>query len=550
MASTVPKTAPANDTKTTSATEIVKQLASHEMIFGVVGPVGSGTSEVAEALHKFLKDNGYDANIYKARDVITEWANASEFNIIGDGKMDCTRALQDAGDELRRKTGENSAVAVRLIRKIVEHRAKATSVEMVTGRAVEPDSAPRAYILDSLRNPGEVELLRRVYQQAFCLIGVVCDDETRKSRLTQKFSDAGRDKIEEFMQRDEKAAVKYGQQVSATFHLSEFFLDNSVSRLKTLVGGKEVPNPDWNVTDELGRLTDILSHTKIYRPRTNETAMYHAFGARMRSACLSRQVGAALMDGKGSLLATGTNEVPRAGGGVYGSEFGQVSDDDINPDADHRCAFHGGYCRNTMEQNSIVSELVNALEGFGLKNSPDVRNKIKSTRLGQIIEFSRAVHAEMDALLSAARQGVSTIGSRLFVTTYPCHNCARHIVAAGVDEVQFIEPYLKSRALPLHGDSITTVKKDWMAPSKISTYDNNKGHDVSPLVLFRPFTGVAPRLYRRAFYKDRELKNESTGVMFENFPEADGSGVAQALQVSYAQVEAKITESIGETGGE
>jgi deoxycytidylate deaminase len=49
-----------------------------------------------------------------------------------------------------------------------------------------------------------------------------------------------------------------------------------------------------------------------------ETAMSHADGAARRSACLSRQVGAALVDARGGLVSTGANEVPRAGGGVYG----------------------------------------------------------------------------------------------------------------------------------------------------------------------------------------------------------------------------------------
>ena len=37
--------------------------------------------------------------------------------------------------------------------------------------------------------------------------------------------------------------------------------------------------------------------------------------------------------------------------------------------------------------------------------------------------------------MSAGRKGASTLGTRLFVTTFPCHYCARHIVSAGVDEV-------------------------------------------------------------------------------------------------------------------
>ncbi|TDN77703.1 deaminase [Stakelama pacifica] len=268
--------------------------------------------------------------------------------------------------------------------------------------------------------------------------------------------------------------------------------------------------------------------------------MYHAHGARMRSSCLSRQVGAALLDQKGNILATGTNEVPRAGGGVYGGAFEGFSDNDPEPSQDHRCHIHKRHCSNTREQNSIIDELIDSIDELPKEENEQLRSKIRRTRLGQLIEFSRAVHAEMDALLSAAREGVSTIGSRLYVTTYPCHNCARHIVAAGVDEVQFIEPYLKSKALPLHGDSITDSAVEWFPPSTFSSLPEEKRKGRSPQVLFRPFKGVAPRLYRRAFLKDRDLKNGETGDMLDNIPGPEGDSVPQILQASYTQIEATL----------
>ncbi|MGO9265291.1 MAG: hypothetical protein ACLQBA_10480 [Candidatus Binataceae bacterium] len=125
-----------------------------------------------------------------------------------------------------------------------------------------------------------------------------------------------------------------------------------------------------------------------------------------------------------------------------------------------------------------------------------VKSVARSQNLGDLIEFSRAVHAEMATLLSPGRKGVTTVGTRLFVTTFPCHYCARGIVAAGVDEVEFIEPYPKSRALDLHSDAISVSSKDQSPP----TMRGGK-------MLFRPFAGVTPRLYRRACLKDRELKN-------------------------------------------
>ena len=42
----------------------------------------------------------------------------------------------------------------------------------------------------------------------------------------------------------------------------------------------------------------------------------------------------------------------------------------------------------------------------------------------------------------------------LFATTFPCHHCARHIVAAGIRRVVYVAPYAKSRAVDLHDDAI------------------------------------------------------------------------------------------------
>lgn len=532
---------PANDQRRRDARELVSELVSREIVFGVVGAVGSGTSEVAEALKQFLDDAGYVAEIIKARDVIADLAPNHGVTIPAEPKMAQTVALQDAGDAIRKQAG-HSAVAVGMIEKVRGKRASSTGQVAVAGEAVRPDDRRRAYILDSLRNPAEAALLRSVYQQAFCLIGVICEEDVRKSRLQVKYSDAGLAAIEAFMKRDEKADQKHGQQVSATFHLADFFVENSIPRFIENTVGEKKANKLWTVVEELGRLVDILTHSRIVRPRPNETAMYHAYGARMRSACLSRQVGAALLDQKGNLLSTGTNEVPRAGGGVYGGAFEDFSDQDPSTESDHRCGVHGGYCRNTREQNEIIKELLDSVPELKNDLTPDLLKRIRQTKIGQLIEFSRAVHAEMEALLSAAREGVSTVGSRLFVTTYPCHNCARHVVAAGVDEVQFIEPYLKSKALPLHGDSITSEKTDWIPPSAFFQMTSDERRGKNPQVLFRPFSGVAPRLYRKAFYKDRDLKDDESGEILTSFADADGTGVSHVLQISYAQVEALVTQ--------
>lgn len=504
---------------------LMKEEHANELIFAVVGHVGSGTTAVAEQLRALFineqEGKKYDVHILKARAVILNWAKSKSREIPPDAKddLEVVTKLQDLGDDMRKDTGDNSVVARSLIVEIRKTRARQIGASL-DEKPVPPDGQPRVYVLDSIRHPAEVHLLRHVYQDAFVLIGVVCDEDVRRGRITGKYKNAGAENARKFMKRDERAKPKYGQRVSDAFHLADYFVDNTIDRSDV---------KEWTLPDQLSRLRKIITHSEIMRPDVSETAMHHAQAAAMRSACLSRQVGAALVDDSGNLIASGTNEVPSAGGGVYGRSL--IEDDD-------RCAYsarEGGEfrCSNTTEQNQIIQDLIREIPE--LSNAQPERklmlpSNIRDTRIGDLIEFSRAVHAEMDALLSAARTGTSTVRTKLFVTTFPCHYCARHIVAAGVDEVQYIEPYPKSQAIRLHSDSITTSKKDRITPPR-----------AGGKVLFRPFTGVAPRLYKRAFEKDRDLKDGKIGIRQLGNP--DWGTAWHLRRVGYTELEALLAKS-------
>lgn len=510
--------------------------AANEFIFAVVGHIGSGTSSVAKAFQELLQHrvNRIETTILKARDVIEFWAASvgKDFPKPEDGKNISTAdAWQNLGDGMRHDTKDHSAVAKGLIKQIRETRASFLDIPVVNGEPVVPDGAPRAYILDTLRHPAEVNLLRHLYQDAFVVIGIVCDEDVREKRLQKKFGDPATTYLKQFMKRDEKDDEhKYGQQVAKSFQLADFYVDNTPDRFTyTETGEKLDENPEWEINDKLERLIRIVNHEGVERPDISETAMHHAYSAQMRSACLSRQVGAALIDRDGNLLATGTNEVPKAGGGVYGESF--LGDSD--PPQDHRCVVRPDrYCSSTREQNFIIEgiiEDISSIQTLDAKQTAQLRHRLKNGRVGDTIEFSRAVHAEMDALLSASRSGGSTVGTRLFVTTYPCHYCARHIISAGVDEVQYIEPYFKSLASRLHSDAIQHRLTGWKPPS-----ENGK------TVLFRPFTGVAPRLYRRAFLKERDLKDDDTGDF--RISEPSWGTPWHLRRKSYVQLEAQLTQ--------
>lgn len=214
-------------------------------------------------------------------------------------------------------------------------------------------------------------------------------------------------------------------------------------------------------------------------PTRAEVGMFHAQAAALRSAALGRQVGAALMTEEGDLLAVGMNDVPKFGGGHYWTGDAQDGRD-----------FRRGYDQNDELKNVVLREIVAKLKDANLlatvptsedgdKLLAQVRGALTGTRVLNLTEFGRDVHAEMSVLTSAGRHGIRTNGCFLYTTTFPCHNCAKHIVAAGISRLIYIEPYAKSLARQFHPDSIDV-----------------EAHTVQPnRVRFEPFVGISPRRY-------------------------------------------------------
>lgn len=53
----------------------------------------------------------------------------------------------------------------------------------------------------------------------------------------------------------------------------------------------------------------------------------------------------------------------------------------------------------------------------------------------------RTVHAELNAILQCAMNGVSSSGSTLYCTDFPCVSCAKALVQAGVEQVIYLSEY-------------------------------------------------------------------------------------------------------------
>jgi deoxycytidylate deaminase len=222
--------------------------------------------------------------------------------------------------------------------------------------------------------------------------------------------------------------------------------------------------------DTLGRFFYALFYHPFFFPSIQEVAMGHAFTEKLRSGDMSRSVGAVLMTREGNFVQGAYNEVPKAGGGVYqGSE-----------------AFDGRDWPQNLNTNfEIKKDLFNQVVGFLQKEtatdfqqflSDDMLDKLKMrTNFMDILEYSRNVHGEMNVLMACARLGIPTQGLDLYSTTFPCHACAKHIIAAGIGQVIYLDPFPKSRAAALFQDSIS------LGPLR------DQHH-----IPFKVYTGVAP----------------------------------------------------------
>lgn len=56
----------------------------------------------------------------------------------------------------------------------------------------------------------------------------------------------------------------------------------------------------------------------------------------------------------------------------------------------------------------------------------------------------RSVHAELNALLQAAREGIPVHNAVAYCTARPCYRCAAALAQAGVGRVYFIDTYIDS----------------------------------------------------------------------------------------------------------
>lgn len=235
---------------------------------------------------------------------------------------------------------------------------------------------------------------------------------------------------EELIQIDEnEIGALHGQRVASIFHDADLIisLDDAVDPPKK----------------QIERFCELIFGSNSISPTRSEYGMFLAKAAALRTLDLSRQVGAAIFSKTGEILALGSNEVPKAGGGTYWA-------DDKFDDRDYKRNVDS----NEVRKREILAELIEVIKPEADAEELFKDKKVQDSEFMDALEYGRIVHAEMGALADAARLGHMVKDGTLYCTTFPCHMCAKHIVAAGIEKVVFLEPYPKSLASDLHSDSI------------------------------------------------------------------------------------------------
>ncbi len=235
--------------------------AQPHMIIGLTGKNASGKGEVA----RFLQSRGF--HYHSLSDVLRDELKRKH--------LTPTRAhLTRVGNELREQYGP-SLLAERILEKLVESQN---------------------YVVDSFRNPAEVEAFRK--RPDFALWAITAKPDLRLKRIKVRAREQDPRTLKEFMAVEKREASNtdpHKQSLDACERLADTMITNN-GTLRQL---------EKALTE---RLKQVLKNVK--RPSWDRYFMHIARHVASRGNCLKRKV-AALIVKDGRIISTGYNGTPR-----------------------------------------------------------------------------------------------------------------------------------------------------------------------------------------------------------------------------------------------
>lgn len=280
------------------------------------------------------------------------------------------------------------------------------------------------FVIDAFRNPYEVEYFKRRYSE-FYLVGILRNSKDRIGSLMRSMSEDDVDKLEK---RERGKSIKDRTQGNiaqwVTSQNIEEILQKADVYMKNIDGNKSYPQLRFN----LAKLIALVKEPGCITPTIDERSMQIAMTARQMSGCISRQVGAVVVNSDGYILGVGWNDPPK---GQIPCEMrtGKELVDSPKPDV--------------FSEYERSEEFVNHIRENCYSDLPFCfRTEYARISTGKMTEFTRALHAEENALFQSVHNAESGLkGSVLYTTASPCTLCAKKAYQLGISRIVFIEEY-------------------------------------------------------------------------------------------------------------
>jgi len=375
---------------------------TNRLVIGLTGPIGSGVSTTAEALQqrgfRLVKLSTPIKEELAKREGVANGQAINEQTV-----CDFRKKLQDIGNEGRKKSPDYWLKKLDL-------------------------DGTDDIVIDGIRNFGEVQFLREKFFKFF-LIALHASLDTQWNRVNRTY-DGNYRLFERDFKRDSTEDLPEGQQVSICVQNSDYVFVNEDDAGSSSTRCEHIFE---RLKDDLQlmRKRDDLSTSSYCRPPTqDEVQMATAFAQSHMSRCCKRKVGAVIVDPRNIPLSLGYNENP-VGMKSCITEFGHCfKDEDMHKKMEKMDGFNCPHCGQKIPTMRSPWKCLN----------PDCGENLKVVFFpSRNMELCTAIHAEERAVRSLG--GRSAEGGVLYTTTYPCFQCARYIVDAGIQRVVYVEAY-------------------------------------------------------------------------------------------------------------
>lgn len=273
----------------------------------------------------------------------------------------------------------------------------------------------RYFVIECFRNPQELYYFREKYSY-FYLIAINSKKEVRLKRMEK----LGVTPVE--FNEIEKREIN-----NKNNDICKLDVIRCIDTADIVMQNNDNDGPDA-LFKKMLRYTALILEPGSIKPSDDETLMHIAYTLSVKSNCLSRQVGAVIVNSNGYIIGAGWNDVGEGQlscGIKMGKDYGNVylKNDNIKirlGEEDHYICV-----KNKIKDSLCVED-----DSVEKKNASDE-------------VFCPVLHAEENAILQLAKYSSGIIkDGKIYSTTFPCSSCFRKISQVGITKVIYSESYV------------------------------------------------------------------------------------------------------------